>query len=916
MLYIGLLLSHLTQLLSGVFSMKRSSLCVFLILSLGLVFPVLAQLPPLIDREIFFGDPEISGAKISPNGKHITFMKPLNNIRNIWIKERGESFEQARPLTADSTRPVPGYFWSQDSRTVLFVQDKGGDENYRVYAVDPTVPGSPVPPARDLTPLEKVRAMIIDVPKDTPDEIIVGLNDRNPQLHDVYRLNLTTGERILIRKNEENVAGWTTDLKGNLRLGIRQTSDGGTEILNLDGNKLTSIYSVSSVESASPLRFLPDGKSFYLITNKGKNLDKTELQLFDLKTGKTKSIERDPKNEVDFGGAIFSDLTNELLATYYLGDRVRIYPKQKQFANDYETMKKALPEGELGLVSLTEDENTWLVSVSRDVDPGSVYVFDRKTGKAELLYRSRPNLPIEHLAPMKPVRYKARDGMTIPAYLTLPKGTPGKNLPTVMFIHGGPWGRDTWGYNSIAQFLANRGYAVLMPNFRGSAGYGKKFLNAGNKEWGTGSMQHDITDGVRYLIKDGIADAKKIAISGGSYGGYATLAGLAFTPDVYAAGFDIVGPSNIITLLNSIPPYWAPIKKIFSVRVGDLENPKDVEMLKKQSPLNSATKITAPLFVVQGANDPRVNKAESDQIVVALRDLGRQVEYMVAPDEGHGFAGKENRLAMFTAMEQFFVKHLKGRVQESVSPAVQEKLKAITVDITTVTLPKREPTESSPSAMSLFDGAKLQATTSTFSTKLSMMGQELNLSSTRTVAMSMHAGKPIWRVIEQASGPMGSIADTTDLDAKTLLPVRRAASQGGGTLILAFTPDSVSGTIAGGGMEMPVSIKIDKPVLSDGAGSELALSTLPLAEGYKASIYAVDIMKGKAKEMSLHVTGAETITVAAGTFQTFKVELQSVDESGAGVTIWFHRDDRRTIKVETKLPAQMGGGVSTTELVK
>lgn len=877
---------------------------------------LMAQMPPLIDREIFFGDPEISGSKISPNGKYITFMKPLNNIRNIWIKERGESFDQARPLTADSTRPVPGYFWSQDSRYVLFVQDKGGDENYRVYAVDPSVPGIPVPPALDLTPMEKVRAMIIDVPKDTPNEIVVGLNDRNPQLHDVYRLNLTTGERTLIRKNDENIAGWATDLKGNLRLGIRQTSDGGTEILSLDGNKLTSVYSVSSVESASPLRFLPNGKSFYMTTNKGKSLDKTELQLFDLKTGKTKSVESDPKNEVDFGGAIFSDLTNELQATYYVGDRVRMYPKQKQFAKDYDAMKEALPEGELSLLSMTDDENTWLISVSRDVDPGSVYIFERTTGKAELLYRSRPNLPSEHLAPMKPVRYKTRDGLTIPAYLTLPKGMPAKNLPTVMFIHGGPWGRDSWGYNSIAQFLANRGYAVLMPNFRGSAGYGKKFLNAGNKEWGTGSMQHDITDGVRYLTKEGIADAKRIAICGGSYGGYATLAGLAFTPDIYAAGFDIVGPSNIITLLNSIPPYWAPIKKIFAVRVGDLEDPKDVEMLKKQSPLNSATKITSPLFVVQGANDPRVNKAESDQIVVALRDLGRQVEYMVAPDEGHGFAGKENRLAMFTAMEQFFAKHLKGRVQESISPVIEKKLESITVDISTVTLAKLEKTDKAPSAMSAFDGASLKPMTSTFSTKLSMMGQELNLTSTRTVAMAMYDGKPIWRVLEQASGPMGSIDDTTDLDAKTLLPVRRAAAQGGGTLLLTFTSGSVKGKIGGGGMEMPVDIKTDNAVLTDGAGSELAVSTLPLAEGYKASLSAVDIMKGSTKEMSLHVSGLETITVQAGTFPTYRVELTSTDGSGTSLTIWYSRDDRRTIKVETKLPAQMGGGMSTTELVK
>jgi dipeptidyl aminopeptidase/acylaminoacyl peptidase len=339
---------------------------------------------------------------------------------------------------------------------------------------------------------------------------------------------------------------------------------------------------------------------------------------------------------------------------------------------------------------MTKDEQTWVVSVSRDIDPGSVYIYDCKTDKAELLYRKRHDLPSEHLAEMKPARYKARDGLVIPAYLTLPKGIPAKNLPAVVFVHGGPWGRDTWGYDSMAQFLANRGYAVLMPNFRGSDGYGKQFLNAGNKQWGTGSMQHDITDGVKYLIQEGIADPKRIAISGGSYGGYATLAGLAFTPDLYAAGFDIVGPSNIITLLNSIPPYWTPIKKMFSVRVGDMDNPEELKMLNEQSPLNSAEKITAPLFVVQGANDPRVKQAEAAQIVAALYRLGREVEYMVAPDEGHGFAGKLNNLAMSTAMEQFFAKHLGGRVQKDVRKEIKEKLDSITVDVSTVKMPVKK----------------------------------------------------------------------------------------------------------------------------------------------------------------------------------------------------------------------------------
>jgi len=366
-----------------------------------------AQLPPIIDREIFFGDPEISGAQLSPDGKYITFIKPFRNVRNIWIKERTEAFDNARPLTADTTRPIPGYFWSQDSKYVLYVQDKGGDENYRVYAIDPTLSGDPVPPARTLTPQEKIRAMIIDVPRSKPNEIIVGINDRDPALHDVYRIDLTTGERTLIRTNKDNIAGWMTDLNGDLRLGIRQTGDGGTEILKLGDTSFTSIYSVTADESVGPIRFTPDGNSFYMETNKGDQLDKTQFEIFDLKTGVTKLVEKDPKNEVDFGNAIFSDVTNELLATLYRGDIIRVYPKEKKFADDYARLKKQFPTGNISLGSSTKDESLWLVSISSDVDPGSTYLFDRKTGKVELLYRSRPNLPSNHLAPMKPLRWRA-----------------------------------------------------------------------------------------------------------------------------------------------------------------------------------------------------------------------------------------------------------------------------------------------------------------------------------------------------------------------------------------------------------------------------------------------------------------------------------------------------------------------------
>jgi dipeptidyl aminopeptidase/acylaminoacyl peptidase len=499
----------------------------------------------------------------------------------------------------------------------------------------------------------------------------------------VYRLDIGSGERELVLQNDQNVAQWAADLDGNLRLGIRQTEEGGWEILRVDGSTLTSIYTCNEQESCFPDRFHKDGGRVYLQTNKGDG-DLIRLELMDVETGETELVEVDPEGEVDFGEAIFSNATEELIATSYLGDRTRYYPKDEAFARDLERIGEALPEGEYGFRSMTEDDRLVLVAVDSDVDPSSTYVYDRETGEAELLYRTRPEVPTEHMAGMRPVRYTARDGVEIPAYLTVPQGVEANDLAVVVMPHGGPWGRDVWGFDGFAQFLANRGYAVLMPNFRGSTGYGKEFLNLGNEQWGTGTMQHDISDGVQWLVEQGIADPQKVAIMGGSYGGYATLAGLAFTPELYAAGVDIVGPSNIITLLNSIPPYWKPMQKLFSVRVGDLSDPADVERMQAQSPLNSADAITAPLLVIQGANDPRVKQAESDQIVVALRDKGQPVEYLVAANEGHGFANEDNNLAMFAKIEEFLATHLGGRYQADMPPEIEQKLEELTVDVETV----------------------------------------------------------------------------------------------------------------------------------------------------------------------------------------------------------------------------------------
>lgn len=649
------------------------------------------QKAPLIDRKLFFGNPEVSGAQLSPDGKFLAFRKPLNGVINIWVKGIDQPISAARPITEDKNRPVLIYFWSQDSKNILFGQDKGGNENFRIYAVSPTAkvaPGKRVPQAKDLTPYEKVQARIYAVPEKNPNIMIVGLNDRDPRFHDVYKIDISTGKRELIYKNDRNVASWVTDLEGNLRLAVVSLPDGGTQINRIEGDKFVEVYKCKFGETCSPIRFHKDGKQVYMVTNKGNDVDLSRLALFNPQTKQVEVVDSDPEKKVDFGAPIFSEKTEELIGTVYVGEKQRVYSKNQQFAADLAYLKKNLPDGELGLRSMTEDGQKMIVTLGSDIDPGSAYLFDRQGKKLSLLYQVLPELKREDLARMTPIRYTARDGLEIPAYLTLPVGKAARNLPVIVLPHGGPWARDVWGYDPFVQFLANRGYAVLQPNFRGSTGFGKSFLNAGNKQWGTGAMQHDITDGVNYLIKQGIAEQQRVGIFGGSYGGYATLAGLAFTPDLYAVGVSYVGPSNLITLLQSIPPYWEAGKAEFKLRMGDLDTPEGKEQLKRQSPLFSATNIKAPLMVIQGANDPRVKQAESDQIVVALRDLRRDVEYLLAPDEGHGFTQETNRLAVAAAMEKFFAKHLGGRYQESISPEVKKQLDDLTVDINTVEVSK------------------------------------------------------------------------------------------------------------------------------------------------------------------------------------------------------------------------------------
>ncbi|MBH8567972.1 prolyl oligopeptidase family serine peptidase [Microvirga sp. STS02] len=644
--------------------------------------------PPLIDRELLFGDPEISGAQLSPDGRFLSFIKPYNGTRNIWVKGLNEAFDQARPMTNDQARPVRSYFWSRDGKYLLYSQDKGGDENFNIYAVNPTeapAAGQPVPTARDLTGLKGVRVQLLNAPLSDPNTLYIGLNDRDKAWHDLYKLNLTTGEKTLVRQNNDRIGAWEFDWNDQLRLASRSNPDGSTEWLRVEGDKLVPFYKTSIDEQSGVIAFAKDNQHVYMATNRGAGRNLAEIVLLDPATGQEQPYQADPMKRVDVGSLQVSEKTHEPVYVSFEDDRMRRVWKDKAMEQDFAVVTKQLPGLDVYPASHTTDERLWLLSATSATQPSVAYLFDRQTKKLTKQYETRPKLRAADLADMKVVRYKSSDGLEIPAYLTLPKGLAAKNLPVIILPHGGPWARDAYGFNTMHQFLANRGYAVLSPNFRASTGYGKQFLNAGNGEWGR-KMQDDLTWGVKYLVAQGIADPKRVGIMGGSYGGYATLAGVAFTPDVYNAAVAIVAPSNLTTLLNAIPPYWEAGRKQMYARMADPGTPEGRAALDRMSPLGSADKIKTPLMVVQGANDPRVNKAEADQIVVALRDRNYPVQYLCAPDEGHGFARPVNNMAMFAASEKFLASQLKGRYQESMSPAVAKRLQEITVDPKTVQL--------------------------------------------------------------------------------------------------------------------------------------------------------------------------------------------------------------------------------------
>lgn len=618
-----------------------------------------AAAPPLIERSKLFGNPSRAAGRISPDGKWLSWLAPRNGVMNIWVAPTAQP-GKARPLTNEKVRPIRSYFWSPDSSMILFVNDKGGDENFLLYSVDVATAAQ-----KTLTPFEKTRAEVLGESRLVKGRILVGINNRDPRWHDVYSLDLKTGQLSLVMKND-GFAGYGIDEQLNVRSATKPTPDGGFEIYRVEHNRVAAkpeeTIAFEDSDGTSPLSYSYDGKIRYWIDSRGRNTAALVAQ--DTTTGARTVLAQDPR--ADIGGALGDPKTGKVQAyavNYLKTEWTALDPAIK---GDLAFLKRRL-KGQITVTSRTDDDSLWTVAVDPVTSPSAYYLYNRKAKRLIKLFTTRPELETATLAAMHPLEIKTRDGLTEVSYLTLPPGSDSKGrgkpdhpVPMVLLVHGGPWARDAYGYSSLPQWLANRGYAVLQPNYRASTGFGKTYLAAGNLQWGL-KMHDDLIDAVDWAVKAGVTTKDKVAVMGGSYGGYATLAGLAFTPTTFACGVDIVGPSNLNTLLAAIPAYWESGRRQMYRRMGDPGTPEGQAVLKAASPLFKADAIQKPLLIGQGANDPRVNPREAQQIVDAMKAKGLPVTYVVFPDEGHGFARPENNIAFFAASERFLETCLGGR---------------------------------------------------------------------------------------------------------------------------------------------------------------------------------------------------------------------------------------------------------------
>lgn len=608
-------------------------------------------LPPVIPREILFGNPERATPQLSPDGKRLAYLAPDNGVLNVWLRTVGSHDD--RVITNDSRRGIRKYFWAEDNEHLLYLQDKDGDENWHLYAVQPDTGV-----IRDITPHDGIQAQPLHTDARFPGSILVGMNIRDRRLHDVYRIDIGAGTETLVVENPGDVVEWVADHEFQVRAALAQSPDGGfilrvRETLQAPWRELVRWTADDGFPSI--FGFTPNNINLYAADPRSWNA--TRLVEISISDGKDRVIASDP--QFDVGSLMIHPTLHHAQAVSFYKERNEWIVLDKRIDDDFRLIED-ISHGDPTILSRNRADSLWLVAYVKDNGPVPYYLFDRSSKHSTFLFTNRPPLEHYHLGTMESVTFPARDGLMLQGYLTLPPGTEPTNLPLVLNVHGGPWARDTWGLHAEAQWLANRGYACLQVNYRGSTGFGKDFLNAGNREWGA-KMHTDLVDAVNWAIQRGLADPRRIAIFGGSYGGYAALAGAAFTPDVFCCAISVVGPSNLITLINSIPPYWEPMIKQFYQRVGDPNT--EEEFLKSRSPLFSAGHIKIPMLIAQGANDPRVKQAESEQIVKALKAKGKEVDYMLFDDEGHGFARPENRLKFYAEAEKFLGRYLGGRIE-------------------------------------------------------------------------------------------------------------------------------------------------------------------------------------------------------------------------------------------------------------
>jgi dipeptidyl aminopeptidase/acylaminoacyl peptidase len=620
----------------------------------------------LIPRRLLFGNPEKTSPQLSPNGQQLAYIAPdTQNVLNIWVRDLSKPQEKDRMVTSDHKRGIRSFLWQFDNAHILYVQDKDGDENWHIYQTNIQTKKT-----KNLTPYEGAKADIVDYDYEHPDEMLVELNHRDKSLFDVYRLNLKTGQIELDTENFGDVFHWVADHDLKVRVAQSYTSDGSTLIQVRDtvNSPWRDFLTIAPDEMGGAVAgFSADNRFIYLISSLGANT--SHLIKINLETKEQELIAEDP--QYDLSSVMAHPTTHAIQAAGVERDRFEWILLDSKLTPDFDYLRQ-LCKGTFRVVSRDLSDKHWIVAALSDQRPACFYLYDRNAKKADFLFTTQPALERYTLSPMKAISYQARDGMKLFGYLTLPVDKEPHHLPTILLVHGGPWAQDTWGLQPSVQWLANRGYAVLQINFRGSTGYGKHYINAGNREW-SGKMHTDLLDGKQWMIDQGYADPDKIAIYGGSYGGYATLVALTFTPDEFCCGIDVVGPSNLITLLETIPPYWAPLKAQMDIRLGSLE--KDQDFLKTISPLYKADQIKRPLLIGQGANDPRVKQSESDQIVSAMRKKQLPVEYLLFPDEGHGFARPENRLKFFAAAEKFLTRYLGGRSEPA---SAEEKWESLT----------------------------------------------------------------------------------------------------------------------------------------------------------------------------------------------------------------------------------------------